>query len=105
MAKDHTKPDGPDLVHGIALSDLPDGGKLVGHSGDEQVLLVRRGTEVFAIGATCTHPIMVDLRRRRPEHSAGCDGLHGRPRPCPEDRGRRRGFHLVMVSHPMRWPR
>lgn len=55
MAEYHTKPNGPDLVNGIALSDLPDGGKLVGHSGGEQVLLVRRGTEVFAIGATCTH--------------------------------------------------
>lgn len=45
----------PDLVEGIALVDLPDGGKLVGRCGDEQVLLVRRGTEVFAVGATCTH--------------------------------------------------
>ncbi|RWB34386.1 MAG: pyridine nucleotide-disulfide oxidoreductase [Mesorhizobium sp.] len=55
MAEGHTKLSGPDLVEGIALSDLPDGGKLLGHCGDEQVLLVRRGAEVFAIGATCTH--------------------------------------------------
>lgn len=55
MAQDHSKSNGPDLAQGIALSDLPDGGKLVGHCGDEQVLLVRRGPEVFAIGATCTH--------------------------------------------------
>ncbi|GLS34689.1 pyridine nucleotide-disulfide oxidoreductase [Mesorhizobium tianshanense] len=55
MAEDHTKLNGPDLAEGIALSDLSDGGKLVGHCGDEQVLLVRRGAEVFAIGATCTH--------------------------------------------------
>lgn len=55
MAEGHTKPNGPDLVEGIALSDLADGGKLLGHCGDEQVLLVRRGAEVFAIGATCTH--------------------------------------------------
>lgn len=47
--------DRPDLVEGIALIDLPDGGKLVGRCGGEQVLLVRRGTEVFAVGATCTH--------------------------------------------------
>ena len=56
---DHTKgdgkwlkamqPNGPDLVKGIALVDLRDGGKLIGHCGDEQVLLVRRGTEVFAV--------------------------------------------------------
>ncbi|TPL71570.1 FAD-dependent oxidoreductase [Mesorhizobium sp. B2-3-15] len=55
MAEGHNKPNGPDLVQGIALSDLPDGAKLVGHCGDEQVLLVRRGAEVFAVGATCTH--------------------------------------------------
>lgn len=55
MAEGHSKLDGPDLAQGIAFSDLPDGGKLIGHSGDEQVLLVRRGAEVFAVGATCTH--------------------------------------------------
>lgn len=55
MAEGHSKPSGPDLAEGIAFSDLPDYGKLVGHCGDEQVLLVRRGAEVFAIGATCTH--------------------------------------------------
>lgn len=55
MAEVHTKLNGPDLVEGIALADLPDGGKLLGHCGDEQVLLVRRGDAIFAIGATCTH--------------------------------------------------
>ena len=55
MAESHTKLKGPDLIQGIAFADLPDGGKLVGHCGDEQVLLVRRGAEVFAVGATCTH--------------------------------------------------
>ncbi|HEX6899378.1 MAG TPA: FAD-dependent oxidoreductase [Thermoanaerobaculia bacterium] len=46
---------GPDLAQGIALSDLEDGGKLLGHAGGEPVLVVRRGEEVFAVGATCTH--------------------------------------------------
>jgi len=55
MAEGHNKPNGPDLAQGIAFSDLPDGGKLIGHCGDEQVLLVRRATEVFAVSATCTH--------------------------------------------------
>lgn len=55
MAEGHNKLDGPDLAQGIAFSDLPDGAKLMGHCGDEQVLLVRRGAEVFAVGATCTH--------------------------------------------------
>lgn len=55
MAVDPTEVIGPDLVKGIAFADLPDGGKLVGHCGNEQVLLVRRGAEIFAVGATCTH--------------------------------------------------
>jgi apoptosis-inducing factor 3 len=46
---------GPDLAQGVALSDLQDGGKLLGHSGGEPVLVVRRGEEIFAVGATCTH--------------------------------------------------
>jgi NADPH-dependent 2,4-dienoyl-CoA reductase/sulfur reductase-like enzyme/nitrite reductase/ring-hydroxylating ferredoxin subunit len=46
---------GPDLAAGIALADLADGGSLLGHRAGEPVLVVRRGEEVFAIGATCTH--------------------------------------------------
>src|SRR6266550_141578 len=46
---------GPDLAPGIAVGDLADGGQLLGHCGGEQVLLVRRGEEIFAIGATCSH--------------------------------------------------
>src|SRR5689334_4490012 len=43
------------LTNGIPEGDLADGGMLVGQVGDEAVLLVRRGREIFAIGATCTH--------------------------------------------------
>ncbi len=55
MAENQTKPGGPDLMAGVAVVELADGGKLAGHVGDEEVLLVRRGTEVFAVGAQCTH--------------------------------------------------
>src|SRR5258706_2864851 len=55
MAEDQPKLAGPDLAQGIALAQLPDGGKLVGHVGDEEILLVRRGTEIFAVAAHCTH--------------------------------------------------
>jgi apoptosis-inducing factor 3 len=48
-------PSGPDLAHGIPEEQLPDGGKLVGRVGDDEVLLVRRGADIFAIGAHCTH--------------------------------------------------
>ena len=55
MAQDQPDPSGPDLAHGIPEAALPDGGKLVGHVGDDEVLLVRRGADIFAIGAHCTH--------------------------------------------------
>jgi len=46
---------GPDLTQGVELAAIPNGAMLLGHAGSEPVLLVRRGVEVFAIGATCTH--------------------------------------------------
>ena len=46
---------GPDLAQGVPAADLPNGSMLAGHVGDEAVLLARCGTEIFAIGATCTH--------------------------------------------------
>jgi NADPH-dependent 2,4-dienoyl-CoA reductase/sulfur reductase-like enzyme/nitrite reductase/ring-hydroxylating ferredoxin subunit len=55
MAQDQSKPSGPDLTQGVPDTELPDGAKLVGHVGDEEVLLVRRGADVFAVGAHCTH--------------------------------------------------
>ena len=71
------EPPGPDLTQGIAASDLPDGGKLLGHVGEEQVLLARRGAEIFAIGAVCTHysgplaeGLIVDDTIRCPWHHA-----------------------------------
>ena len=54
MAEDQAQPIGPDLAIGVSAAELPDGGKLVGHVGEEPVLLVRRGADVFAIGAQCT---------------------------------------------------
>ena len=55
MAEEQSKPVGPDLAQGIAIADLADGATVTGHVGDEAVLLVRRGDEIFAIGALCTH--------------------------------------------------
>ena len=55
MAQDQTERSGPDLTQGIAFDELVAVGKLVGYVGDEEVLLVCRGTEVFAVGAHCTH--------------------------------------------------
>ena len=55
MAEEQAKPAGPDLAAGIASAELADGAMLIGHVGDEKVLLVRQGAEVFAVGAECTH--------------------------------------------------
>jgi NADPH-dependent 2,4-dienoyl-CoA reductase/sulfur reductase-like enzyme/nitrite reductase/ring-hydroxylating ferredoxin subunit len=55
MAQDDQKPSGPDLAQGVPSSDLADGAMLTGHVGDEEVLLVRRGGKISAIGAQCTH--------------------------------------------------
>ena len=52
---DDAKPNGPDLAKGVSLADLADGGMLVGHVGDDEVLLARRGGEVFAVSAHCSH--------------------------------------------------
>lgn len=55
MSSDSAQLTGPDLRQGIAFDDLQDGGMLAGHAGGEPVLLARRGEDVFAIGAVCTH--------------------------------------------------
>ena len=55
MSAEQAKPKGPDLAQGVVIGDLPDGGMIAGHVGDEAVLLARRGEEFFAIGATCSH--------------------------------------------------
>jgi apoptosis-inducing factor 3 len=55
MADDQAKPSGPDLTQGIASSELADGRMLVGHVGEEKVLLVRQGSQLFAVGAECSH--------------------------------------------------
>jgi len=80
MSEDQCGPGGPDLTQGIALAELADGDKLVGHVGDEPVLLVRRGTSVFAVGAHCTHyngpladGLVVDDTVRCPWHHACFD--------------------------------
>jgi nitrite reductase/ring-hydroxylating ferredoxin subunit len=44
-----------DLKNGVPFTSTSDGGKLLGTVGGEEVLLVRRGVEFFAVGAHCTH--------------------------------------------------
>ena len=44
-----------DLTQGVPFSSLRDGESLLGHVGKKEVIVVRRGDEVFALGALCTH--------------------------------------------------
>jgi NADPH-dependent 2,4-dienoyl-CoA reductase/sulfur reductase-like enzyme/nitrite reductase/ring-hydroxylating ferredoxin subunit len=54
MAEEQNAPSGPDLTAGIGLDDFKDN-LLLGHVGDQDVLLVRSGSEIFAIDAHCSH--------------------------------------------------
>ena len=55
MGGDQAKPSGPDLTAGIALTELADGKPIVGQAGEDTVLVVRQGDEIFALGASCSH--------------------------------------------------
>jgi NADPH-dependent 2,4-dienoyl-CoA reductase/sulfur reductase-like enzyme/nitrite reductase/ring-hydroxylating ferredoxin subunit len=45
----------PDFRNGFSLQNLTDGGMVAGTVDGDDVVLVRRGDELFAIGAHCTH--------------------------------------------------
>jgi NADPH-dependent 2,4-dienoyl-CoA reductase/sulfur reductase-like enzyme/nitrite reductase/ring-hydroxylating ferredoxin subunit len=81
MAEEQAPPAGPDLAQGIALSDFS-GVTLLGHVGDQDVLLVRAGSDIFAIDAHCSHyhgplaeGLVVGNSIRCPWHHA-CFDLH-----------------------------
>jgi len=54
MAQDQSTPAGPDLTQGVALADFTDG-KLAGRVGDQDVLVVQAGADIFAVDAHCSH--------------------------------------------------
>ena len=69
--------EGPNLAGGIPLAQLADGALLQGHAQGVPILLARRGNEVFAIDAICTHygapladGLLVDDTVRCPWHHA-----------------------------------
>ena len=77
MSDDQQTLEGPDLTLGVPVAGLADDAMLLGRVADEPVLLVRRGGEIFAIGATCTHyngplaeGLLVDDTVRCPLHHA-----------------------------------
>ena len=71
---------GPDLAVGISIADLQENAPVVGHARGEGVVLVRTGTEVRAVGSTCTHyggplgeGLVVGATLRCPWHHARFD--------------------------------
>jgi NADPH-dependent 2,4-dienoyl-CoA reductase/sulfur reductase-like enzyme/nitrite reductase/ring-hydroxylating ferredoxin subunit len=79
MAEEQTQPTGPDLAQGVDPGLFKDG-KLVGHVGEREILLVREGAEIFAIDAHCSHyhgplgdGLVVDGTVRCPWHHACFD--------------------------------
>src|SRR6185295_9381712 len=85
-----TQLSGPDLAQGVPLAEVPEDGQLLGHSGGEAVLVVRRGGEIFAVGATCTHyggplaeGLVVDDTVRCPWHHACFSLRTGEPVRAP----------------------
>jgi NADPH-dependent 2,4-dienoyl-CoA reductase/sulfur reductase-like enzyme/nitrite reductase/ring-hydroxylating ferredoxin subunit len=77
MSAEKTKLDGPDFSKGVALSSVAEGVMQLGHAHGEPVILVRRGDELFVIGAICTHygaplaeGLLVDDTIRCPWHHA-----------------------------------
>ena len=55
MSSEPAGPGGPDLRAGVSMDSLADGVPVLGHVDGEPVILVRRGADVCAIGATCSH--------------------------------------------------
>src|SRR5262249_40603050 len=81
---DPAPPSGPDLTRGVAMSELPDGGMLLGQAAGEAVLLVRCGNDVHAVAAACSHynaplvdGVLVGCELRCPYHHARFDARTG----------------------------
>jgi NADPH-dependent 2,4-dienoyl-CoA reductase/sulfur reductase-like enzyme/nitrite reductase/ring-hydroxylating ferredoxin subunit len=73
-------PSGPDLSAGVTVASLQEGVPLLGHTQGEAVVLVKRGVDIFAVGASCTHyggplaeGLVVDGTIRCPWHHACFD--------------------------------
>ena len=89
MADEQTPPAGPDLTQGIALAEFS-AETLLGHVGDQEILLVRSGAEIFAINAYCSHyhgpladGLVVGDSIRCPWHHACFDLLTGEAARAP----------------------
>lgn len=80
----------PDLALGVPISEIRDGAMLLGHVNGEPVILARRGQELFAFDAFCTHygapladGLLVDDTVRCPWHHACFSMRTGEPLRAP----------------------
>jgi apoptosis-inducing factor 3 len=80
MAEASSELEGPDFEKGCDTENVREGEMLLGHAFGEPVLVARRGDDLFAIGATCTHyggplakGLMVDCTVHCPWHHARFD--------------------------------
>src|SRR5688572_22327355 len=55
MSDQSSQPKGPDLATGVPLTSLAEDTPLLGHFAGDPVMIVRRGSDLFAIGASCSH--------------------------------------------------
>jgi apoptosis-inducing factor 3 len=85
MGSTQSDASGPDLAKGISIRNVLDGRLLLGHVDKNPVLLARRGDEIFAIDATCSHyggplaqGLMVEDTVRCPWHHASFSLRTGR---------------------------
>ena len=90
---DPIPPTGPDLRQGVAMEEIPDGGLLAGQADGQAILLLRRGSEVYAVAAACGHygapladGIVVDCELRCPWHHARFDARTGQASAFPSPR-------------------
>jgi NADPH-dependent 2,4-dienoyl-CoA reductase/sulfur reductase-like enzyme/nitrite reductase/ring-hydroxylating ferredoxin subunit len=89
MAEQQAEPSGPDLAQGVSSADFT-GETLLGHVGDQDVLLVRAAGEIFAIDAHCSHyhgplvdGLVVGMSIRCPWHHACFDLRSGEATRAP----------------------
>ena len=90
MSDAQTPLTGPDLKAGVAAADVREGRPLLGHADGDPVVVARVGTELFAVGAKCTHyggplaeGLLVGDTIRCPWHHAAFDLRSGVPIRAP----------------------
>src|SRR5436190_14014616 len=80
MAEPSGDLEGPDFEKACQIDTVPNEGMLLGHAFGEAILVARKGDQLFAIGAICTHyggplakGLMVDCTVHCPWHHARFD--------------------------------